>query len=374
MFCAYSWNNPGFSHLGLQKVVLATDFVVYCGWDRIASGTFLGMLETITLFKLDRFITGSSDSDLTYCIYRGVLIDKYWKAWQTNSPETAELRPSLLELVINNRPAKCSDPRDRLFAFLGMSSGTVLSDLPPDSGETVDKTYLRAAQYFIGTGDGAALLNQASTVRRSLSLPSWVPDWDAPLGPDSQVLAQPRFVTYISKIFTTGGDGEKLMRVGESANALLVRGFIFDIVSVLGAPAPEIGTLISPTQLIRMVEELGSMLSRLSQQYPSGEDIDDVWWRTCVCDRNSALDWKAPDEYREHLHLWQIISSWESAAEEEDFEQFRELSNKLAPYFPDCRLPGTYEGFQELKDRTAGYQIGCLHHFCRWGSDRHAGS
>jgi hypothetical protein len=357
---------PWFSRIWvLQEVVLAADFVVYCGWDRIERTTFLGMLATITLFNLDRFITHSNHADFTNSKHRGVLIDKYRSAWNPNSAENPTLKPPLLELVVNNRFAKCSDPRDRIFALLGISCGTALSNLPPDYTETVAKTYLRAARYFIATGDGAALLNQATTLRRKHNLPSWVPDWDAPMEPVEQVLSQPRFVTYVSKIFTTGGDRDALMIIRENANVLVVHGCIFDIVSVLGAAAPEIGTLITPTQLIGMVEELGSILTRINQKYPTGEDIEDVWWRTGVCDRNSELDIKAPDEYRESLRLWRITSAWDAAAKDEDFEKLSELSNKLAPYFPDSRLPHTVEGFKELKDSTVEFQLGCLHHFSR---------
>jgi hypothetical protein len=368
-----SWNilrlfleQPWFSRLWvLQEVVLATDFVVYCGWGRITSTTFLGKLSTITLFNLDRFITGSNDSDLTYSKHRGVLIDKYRSAWNPDSTRNLTLKPPLLELVVNNRFAKCSDPRDRIFALLGISHGTALSDLPPDYTETVAETYLRAAKYFIATGDGAALLYQATTLRRKYNLPSWVPDWDVPMEPVAQALSQPRFVTYVSKIFTTGGDRETSMGFREDANVLVVKGGIFDIVSVLGAAAPEIGALITPTQLIGMVEELGSMLTMINQEYPTGEDIEDVWWRTGVCDRNSEMDLKAPAEYRESLRLWRIIAAWDAAVETEDFEKFSELSDKLAPYFPDSRLSDTVEGFRELKDRTVEFQLGCLYHFSR---------
>ncbi len=359
---------PWFSRIWvLQEVVLAADFVVYCGWDRIEKTTFLRMLATITLFKLDRFITGWNNSDMTHSTYRGVLINKYRSAWNPDSAGNLTLKPPLLELVVNNRFAKCSDPRDRIFALLGISRGTALSDLPPDYTETVVETYLRAARYFIATGDGAALLNQATTLHRKHNIPSWVPDWDAPVEPVEQVLSQPRFVTYVSKIFRTGGYRDTLMVIRDNANVLVVKGCIFDIVSVLGAAAPEIGTLITPTQLIGMVEELGSMLIGINQEYPTGEDIEDVWWRTAVCDRNFELDIKAPDGYRESLRLWRITSAWDAAAEDEDFEKFSELSSKLAPYFPDSRLPDTVEGFQELKDSSVEFQLGCLHHFSRSG-------
>lgn len=357
---------PWFSRIWvLQEVVLAADFVVYCGWARIERTTFLGMLATITLYKLDRFITGWNDSDLTHSKHRGVLIDRYRSAWNPDSAGNLELKPPLLELVVNNRFAKCSDPRDRIFALLGISCGTALSDLPPDYTETVAETYLRAARYFIATGDGAALLNQATTLHRKHNIPSWVPDWDAPMEPVEQVLSQPRFVTYVSKIFRTGGDRDTLMIIRENANVLVVKGCIFDIVSVLGAAAPEIGTPITPTQLIGMVEQLGSMLTGINQEYPTGEDIEDVWWRTAVCDRDSSLDIKAPDRYRESLRLWRITSAWDAAAEDKDFEKFCKLSNELAPYFPDSRLPDNVEGFQELKDSTVEFQLGCLHHFSR---------
>lgn len=166
----------------------------------------------------------------------------YRSAWNPDSAGNLTPKPPLLELVVNNRFVKCSDPRDRSFALLGISCVTALSDLPPDYTETVAETYLRAARYFIATGDGAALLNQATTLHRKHNIPSWVPDWDAPMEPVEQVLSQPRFVTYVSKVFRTGADRDTLMIIRENANVLVVQGCTFDIVSVLGAAAPEIGT------------------------------------------------------------------------------------------------------------------------------------
>jgi hypothetical protein len=358
---------PWFSRLWvLQEVVLAADFLVYCGWDRIESRIFLLILETITFFNLDRFMKGASkDPDVMQSIHRGVLIEMYRKAWSTDSADSSEPRPSLLKLAIDNRPAKCSDPRDRIFALLGISCGTVLSDLPPNYQETVTETYLRAARYFIRNGDGAALLYQARTLQRRPNLPSWVPDWDTPQDPDDQILSGPLFDTLISKIFTTGGDEDVSMRVGERANVLFVRGYVFDIVSVLGAAAPNVEVVYDATPQRSGVEELGSMLNGLSQGYPSGEDIDDVWWRTSVCDRHSACDQKAPDRYRELLHLWRIMSSWEGALKEKDIEKFHDLSDKLAHYFPDSRLPDTYEDIYEPKKRTFEYQLSCHHYHNR---------
>jgi hypothetical protein len=188
---------PWFSRIWvLQEVVLAADFMVYCGWDRIERTTFLRMLMTITLFNLDRFITVSNNSDSRHSMHRGVLIKKYRLAWNPDSAGNLMQKPPLLELVVNNRFAQCSDPRDRIFALLGVSCGTAVSDLPPDYTETVAETYLRAARYFIATGDGAALLTQATSLRRKHKLPSWVPDWEAPMELVEQVLSQPQSLTY----------------------------------------------------------------------------------------------------------------------------------------------------------------------------------
>ena len=83
----------------------------------------------------------------------------------------------LLNLVQFSRHQSATNPRDNIFALLGISKEYGLDDVQPDYVETVAETYRRFALYVIGIGDGTGLLEAIEYSQTDLNLPSWMPDW-----------------------------------------------------------------------------------------------------------------------------------------------------------------------------------------------------
>lgn len=93
--------------------------------------------------------------------------------------------PRLDIILLMMRWTKATDPRDKVYALLGISSGVSSSQIKPDYSISMEQTYVRTA-VCIGAIGGLRRLAFLSFVQhgsRQLSseLPSWTPDWKVPL-------------------------------------------------------------------------------------------------------------------------------------------------------------------------------------------------
>lgn len=119
---------------------------------------------------------------------------------QQQSPQ----RPELLSLLHSFRSWKASDPRDKVYALLGLSSdGPKATQLKPDYNLPVENLYRNVAMYMMSRYDSLSVLThslpnvreederRAGSRRSSLKnitlfkgkqprIPSWCPDWRVP--------------------------------------------------------------------------------------------------------------------------------------------------------------------------------------------------
>jgi hypothetical protein len=95
-------------------------------------------------------------------------------------------RKELLDLLRTFRGQQCSDPRDRVYAVLGLAVSYPDYNLDIDYSLSVFDVYIAAAGYIINGSNSLDLLTHVA--ERSLcscgidssmlsNMPSWVPDW-----------------------------------------------------------------------------------------------------------------------------------------------------------------------------------------------------
>ncbi|OMP85776.1 hypothetical protein BK809_0001987 [Diplodia seriata] len=122
---------------------------------------------------------------------------------------------NLWNLVRDVRACRADDPRDKVFAVLGLANDMNARPFVPDYSKTVVETYLDFATYLISESK----VSLADVVRESQSqthiaeVPSWVPDWSVEPMPfavpqDFRALlsrAQPGPETDISTLVPTRG-------------------------------------------------------------------------------------------------------------------------------------------------------------------------
>jgi hypothetical protein len=84
----------------------------------------------------------------------------------------------LLRILLNVSPYRCSDPRDKIFAILGL---IYQSDITPDYRVPVISVYTGITAYMIQHCRTMDVLALAGTKEKAFNLPSWVPDWSQSL-------------------------------------------------------------------------------------------------------------------------------------------------------------------------------------------------
>ncbi|KAF2820641.1 hypothetical protein CC86DRAFT_449272 [Ophiobolus disseminans] len=99
--------------------------------------------------------------------------------------------PSLRMLLDKHRFSGSSDPRDKVYAFLGLADRAMApfrthpTALTPDYNLSVQAVYTEAARVFMASYESLALLSHVEdpSLRRIEGMPSWVPDLSVALDP-----------------------------------------------------------------------------------------------------------------------------------------------------------------------------------------------
>ncbi|KAJ2893344.1 Heterokaryon incompatibility protein 6 like [Zalerion maritima] len=220
----------------------------------------------------------------------------------------------LIEILYQCRDADATDPRDRIFALVGLSQDKYAPDLQADYRETVEEVYMRVAKYAIQTGDGPRVLCCAMGRVRRPGCPTWVPDWDSKSADgcllhtwsieDEKVL-QP----------TAGGDEPRFRLMESHPQQLASEAIILDSILYLGQeanvpaarPCPDPARLIKNLNIpypalssirltamtpTRLLDELMAAFSA-SAQYPE-DSKSELIWRTAVCNQHKGPSTPAP--------------------------------------------------------------------------------
>ncbi|CZR65971.1 uncharacterized protein PAC_15871 [Phialocephala subalpina] len=140
---------------------------------------------------------------------------------ETGSEGHAKHRPGLLRLLSLFRMNLASDPRDKVYSFLGLAKGDELAkSIAPDYSETntTTKLYRNVAVRFVENGRGPELLQYSGLDHSIPELPSWAPDWSH----------QTRS-TIPADLYNCSGPSTPRMSVSPTdPNKLLIRGAIVD--------------------------------------------------------------------------------------------------------------------------------------------------
>jgi hypothetical protein len=127
-------------------------------------------------------------------------LKKDWVVGQSLLAEAGDLRSiwyyhtgGLLELLMAGRVYEATDPRDKVYAILGMAEVSSLMwprdamEKPPvirvDYSASISEVYQHTAKYLINRDENLDILCILPTHRDATSdnLPSWTPDWRVPL-------------------------------------------------------------------------------------------------------------------------------------------------------------------------------------------------
>lgn len=212
----------------------------------------------------------------------------------------------LLRVLQNIRCYECQDPRDKIFASLGMAMDVTETDILPDYSKSVASVYMDVARFILDSRDGHALDFLGYVIRSAEdseyfqwtedeAIPSWVPDWRK----RCCFFAFEKFIE-MDDIFSANVyncSGKFAAETSIQGSLLSASGLVLDVVSEV-FPVCELSLAEGGTSVERSWRPTGSP----SKYQPTGESLDEAFNRTILADvgrvesdselsRGFSMDW-----------------------------------------------------------------------------------
>jgi len=295
---------PWFARLWvIQEVTSGSDVLLMCGEHQIRWLKFCNALRFASLCGI---VDGTSRGRAMLCL----------------SPFVSKLGPApqvgILYLLQQYRHTLCSDDRDKIFAFYGMTRLQGMAQLRaeflsigivPNYDMSVQELYQKLAYELIHMERGLDVL---STVRMSKNnvpgLPSWVPDWTQSTT-EASILDRRNGVKSTRFYSTAKGTSALPKLVGKT---LILSGYVYDTVlhtaDVFKAPVRDARDFSTEITESRKLSRLFSWIRRYTKEWVHAaivtaqgdeiafakatltkEDPHDVYWQTLTCINKSDV-------------------------------------------------------------------------------------
>jgi hypothetical protein len=266
-----------------QEVAVATEVYVLCG-DRTNKWTTLVMACEILYqheVEFDSIVAQISLYSSGY--HQAIFIDtirEYIK--DTGSA-------GFQNMLFHNRACESTDPRDRVYAVLGIVNDDEIKGLEPDYSMQKEEVFRAAVESVIQNTRSLYLLSACQDPERESGLPSWVPnfeeDWKARVLREKEGGEQ---------LYHTAAD----ILVAEDSihspdkNILALNGIICDEVEHIGSVYEDYSTLNEVLETWRQIA-----LKTLTSKHPAlaEHEIFESYWRTILADQDLAGDRASQD-------------------------------------------------------------------------------
>jgi hypothetical protein len=257
-----------------------------------------------------------------------------------------EERPPPLSILLRATHAfKAKNPRDKLFALLGISHPSTWG--PVHAGYTKDvlSLYRETAHHIILEEQSLSLLHHTGigNAKDVKGLPSWVPDWSCySMNNWSQGQTYTATKDRMSDIRDTTSGGVR------DWNAIAISGKVVDTIQCLSTERINTpnedslfeGELTAKRQYSWYVEMRDVTDQHVPALYRTGQPKDEALWRTMIGDHGLDDVRPAPKEYGDYYRLWQRMLA--------------DLDNIFASGKQNILPPG-FNTEQELSDATVLY-------------------
>jgi hypothetical protein len=197
-------------------------------------------------------------------------------------------RNNLYRLLSLGRTVFATDPRDKVYGFLGMMEPSLRDLIIPDYNATVLDVYRDFVKATIEVNGSLDVIRHSYPTTRK-ELPSWVPDWTvertgAPL-------------TFGNTTFATSGPSTADVHYLDDDKLLSCKGFKFDTFDGMGCSW-------------NGIPDLGSILPSKGSANPYGgiEDVQEAIWRSLVANRNLESE-PLKDDYSSLLATPNLVNA-----------------------------------------------------------------
>ncbi|EPE30305.1 hypothetical protein GLAREA_13028 [Glarea lozoyensis ATCC 20868] len=155
----------------LQEVVLNPDVTIMCGYSEVPWNTFMAFVEGIQRSKPILQVSPDESTGYQQSLQRSFSRQQFARSSSQK----------MSDLLLQHRGLKASDPRDNVYALLGLASDMSKSKFLPDYSKSISEVYKRLTREIVVKRKNLAIIcaSQPSATSRS-GLPSWAPDWSSP--------------------------------------------------------------------------------------------------------------------------------------------------------------------------------------------------
>ncbi len=259
---------PWFTRVWIvQEVVSARSAVMMIGDVELAYSDFCA---AIIFFQRKGYSFLTRDGDLI----KNTLVTVHNS--RIGRSDSAPKATSLLLLLQLTRKFLATDPRDKVYALLGMTKGS--SEFPSDYKTEVRKVFIATIWYLLAkeTEPGEDPLGFLSEVSHGLgkiddAFPSWVPRWHVPPTCHLKIRRLPDF-------FNAGGQNRDASNIQfPEEETLKLGGFVVgEIQSNTECVALEDNWTGDTLNMLGLFSSMHQFLMEFEESYPTGEDIYDV--------------------------------------------------------------------------------------------------
>lgn len=208
---------PYFSRIWIvQEVVVSTGLSLHWGHHRIPAKEYIAAASTFACFGIRR-----SSIHRPLGAFLG-LLPLFQLTLDNNT---------LLDLLNQYRRQDSTDPRDKVFALLGLARDVSSLGCKADYSKTVVEVYSNLARSYIQRDSNLDIVGYVQHGSGLVGLPSWVPDWtrqeDVPINFRTPIVPG----TYLNH--NAGGGNDSIISISSDGKALNTRGVIIDSIAKL---------------------------------------------------------------------------------------------------------------------------------------------
>lgn len=244
----------------IQEVVVAHNVEIVCGKWTIEWSTLHEAMQVVDRqLQLDDYDTTQLRS--SWQPFISLAEQREWEA--------RDHRWALVMLLEHFRNTESTLCRDRLFALLGLACDGDELEFEPDYESSFGHVLLRYAHGFVRQGRGMQMLYRAGLDRKSDRFPSWIPNWTVPRASSLHDMIQSGYE------FLASGPQEPVITVATDSDALMVRGYIVDVIESISASSND------EDNLSQYLDEVDTMVET-AVLTPLRESREDLKWQVPI--------------------------------------------------------------------------------------------
>jgi hypothetical protein len=220
----------------IQEVTLAKTVTLLCGEDSISWSNLVAVQENLATFHIkDIDAIAHKREDLSFL--RVTIESRGPRALSLSTHHENSIEvPSLTQVLLKHRFKEATDPKDRIYSLVGLSTAHQDPRLILDYSRSVCQVYTDAVEYEVSTSKKLTIICAMPRWDSPHKLPSWVPDWSfGALG--SSLLEDSS-----KHQFAAAGSSGAKAKFSEDRKTLYVKGMALNSIRIAGE-APEMHDL-----------------------------------------------------------------------------------------------------------------------------------